>query len=176
MKKLIAILVISLCAIGLTGMGLAQTTTNHDVVISVGDVNIIALNNTSDVTLTVSAPGTPGDDPVGSSDATKKLQYTSIVASGLSRIITVDADANPPAGTGLTIEAAVPAGMGTTGGSKTLSLAAGTQNIITGVGSCATGTGANGATLTYTLSVSDKTALLNASTTITATFTILDDA
>jgi len=174
MKKLVVVLVVSFCVVGLTGVGLAQTA-NHNVTITIGDIGVIGLNNTTAVALSITAPGTPGADPTGSSDNGKRLQYTSTV-NGTQRTVTAVLDAGAPNGTQLTLEAqSVPAGAGTSGGIKTLSTSA--ETIISAIGSCATGTGANGAILNYVLSVSDVSQLAHngAGATVTVTFTISDD-
>ena len=79
-----------------------------------------------------------------------------------------------PAGTSLLLEAtSVPASSGTAAGQITVDATA--KNLITGIGSTATGTGANGAALTYTFSVDDPSALVvGDNKTVTLTFTLTD--
>jgi hypothetical protein len=115
-------------------------------------------------------------DPTGSSDTSKILQYTSLVAAGTTRNVTAawgGAD-SAPAGTALLLEAtSVPGGCGTAAGQITVSDIA--QNIITGIGSCATGTGASGAQLQYDLDITAVGSLVvGDSSTVTITFTLTD--
>ena len=156
----------------------ASDTANHDVTMTVAEVVLIDLNDNSEVVLTTSAPALGGQDPVGDTDSSKLLQYTSLVASGVTRRITVEWGAldAAPAGTSLKLEAvSVPAGCGTAGAQVTVSSTA--QNLITGIGSCATGTGGSGAALTYTFSIDDVPSLVvGDSETVTITFTLTDAA
>jgi hypothetical protein len=172
----ISALVAALLLMG-TGLAFAATdTAAHDVTMTVNEIALIDLNNTGAITLTTNAPTNGGEDPLGDSDASKLLQYTSLVAGGTTRNITVNwggTDA-APAGTSLKVEAtSVPGGCGTGGGQLTISDTG--QNLITGVASCATGTGASGAEITYTFSI-DTISLLDVgeSQTVTITFTMLD--
>ena len=154
----------------------ASDTASHQVTLQINEVVLIDLNDTGTITLSTSAPTNGGEDPTGSTDATKLLQYTSLVASGTTRNITAawGAGDSAPAGTSLKLQAtSVPASCGTAGAQVTLSNSG--QNIITAIGSCATGTGANGAELTYTFSI-DTVSSLNVgdSETVTITFTLTD--
>ena len=177
MKKILSIFLISLVGFFLTGQLFALSdTTSHDVTMQVNEIALIDLNNTTAVTLTTNPPANGGEDPVGDTDSSKLLQYTSLVASGVARNITAEWGATDaaPAGTSLKLEAtSVPGGCGTGAAQVTLSNVA--QNIVTGIGSCATGTGANGAVLTYTFSIDTVTALVvGDNKTVTVTFTLTD--
>lgn len=148
----------------------------HDVVLQVNEIALIDLNSTSSITLSTNAPGAGGELPTGDSDSSKLLQYTSLVAPGLTRNITVQwgATDNAPSGTSLDVEATnVPGACGTGAGLITLSNVA--QILISSIGSCATGTGANGSELTYTFNIDDVSSLVvGSSSTVNITFTLTD--
>lgn len=154
----------------------ATDTATHDVTLQVSEIALIDLNNTAAITLTTNAPGAGGENPLGDTNATKLLQYTSLVGSGLTRNITVEwggTDA-APAGTSLKLLAtSVPAGCGTAAPQVTLSSTP--TNLVTTIGSCATGTGASGTELTYTFSIDTVTSLVvGDNKTVTITFTLTD--
>jgi hypothetical protein len=140
-------------------------------------VNAIAeIAVTSDVSLSVTAPATPGDTPQNDSDNSAYLQYTSTVPSSQTRNVTAawGGTDSAPAGTQLKLQASPQSGEGT--GAGEIVLSSSSQNVITSIGSCYTGTGgSDGAQLTYTLEVTDATTLVaNASETVTVTFTVTD--
>ena len=177
MKRIITICVfIWLLATG-TLFALSDTT-SHDVTMQVNEIALIDLNNTAAITLTTNNPANGGDDPLGDTDSTKLLQYTSLAGAALSRNITAQwgATDTAPAGTSLKLQAtSIPAGCGTAAAQVTLSNVG--QNLITGIGSCATGTGASGAALTYTFSIDTVGSLVVGETqTVTVTFTLTDAA
>ncbi len=153
-------------------------TDDHDVVIDVIDIAVIALNdNTTDVTFTTTAPALPGDDPgpVPATPATntdKRLWYT--VCAATTKKITVTTDAAVPAGTQLTVQAAPEAGAGT--GSTVNISAVATTDLVTAIPSVATGrTGTDGTALTYSFWVSAPASLVvGASSTINVLYTITD--
>ena len=154
----------------------ASDTASHDVTMNVTEIVLLDLNDTAAVVLNTTTPTNGGEDPIGSTDSSKLLQYTSLVPTGQTRSLTVQwggTDA-APAGTSLSLEAtSVPAGCGTAAPSVTLSSVA--QPLITAIGSCATGTGANGAQLTFTFSVDTVTSLVvGDNKTVTLTYTLTD--
>jgi len=130
----------------------------------------------SAVTLTVSNPATPGGVPANPTNSGAYAQYSSTVASGVTRRVTAAwATGNSaPTGCSLLLLATVPSGKGTSAGQITISTTA--QNLVTGIGGCATGTtGTSGAQLTYTLSIGTMTSLVaNESKTATITLTLTD--
>jgi len=173
MKRLI---VISIVFMFIAGFAFAADTAAHDVTLNVVDVCLIDLNSTATITLNTIAPAAGGMDPTGDTNNSKLLQYTSLVPTGQTRVITANwggADA-APAGTSLLLEVtSVPAGCGTAGAQITIDDTA--RNIITAIGSCATGVGANGAALLYTFSVDNVGLLVVGDTsTVTVTFTLSD--
>ena len=160
----------------ITSTSALSHTATHDVTLQVNEIVLIDLNDATAITLTTNTPAAGGDTPLGDSDATKLLQYTSLVASGLTRSISVQWDVADaaPTGTSLKVEAtSVPASCGTAAGLVTISSTA--QDIITGIGSCATGTGASGAALTYTFSIDTVSSLVvGDNKTVTLTYTLTD--
>lgn len=177
MKRLALSFIVLMSILGIVYA--ANDTASHQVTMNVLEVVIIDLNDTSTVTLQTNAPAVGGDPVTGDTDSSKRLQYTSLVPAGQSRRITANwgvAD-SAPAGTSLRVEITAINGVagncGTAAGQITLSNVA--QNIITGIGSCRTGTGANGATVTYTFSIDDVSQLeVGDSRTVTVTFTLTD--
>ena len=177
MKKLTVVLVFSLFVIGLAGVAGAQSSATHDVTININDIAEVNVNG-SDISLTVTAPGAGGSDPQGDSNTDAQLQYTSVVSS-TTRLVSAKISAGSvPSGLSLAVQPTGTPGTneGTYGSSVTLT--ATDQNLVTGVGSCATGTGASdGATLSYSLSVDDPTQLdYGDDTTVTITYTLTDDS
>ena len=174
-KARILVLTIMVLMVGSVGVFALSDTASHTVTMQVNEIALIDLNDITAITLTTNAPTNGGEAVTGDTDGSKLLQYTSLVAAGLTRNITVQADlATPaPAGTSLKLAAVVPGGCGTAAPQVTITNAA--QSLITAIGSCATGTGASGAALTYTFSV-DTVALLvvGATTSPTITFTLAD--
>jgi hypothetical protein len=129
--------------------------------------------------LVIVPPSDGGDTPANPSDSSTYAQYTSVVASGKTRSITAQWAAGDAAPSGCVLQLqAQPAGgnQGTSAGTITLSSTP--QNIVTGIGSCATGRGSTqGARLTYTLVINDVESLVaGEEKTVTVTLTLTDDA
>ncbi|MFH1942534.1 MAG: hypothetical protein ABIL68_10565 [bacterium] len=173
MKKLI-LFTACVLIMGLSGMLFAQDNDNHDVTLVVNSIAEIAVS--ADVSLTVTAPTTPGGIPQDDSDNSAYLRYTSTVPASWTRNVTAAWGAGnaAPAGTQLRLQASPQSGKGTSAGQVTVSSSA--QNIVTAISSCFTGTGgSDGAQLAYALEVTDATALVaTESKTVTVTFTMTD--
>jgi len=162
---------------GIAGPAFAADTATQTVQMNVNDICVIDVTG-NPAALTIAAPATGGQTPADASNNTTYAQYTSVVSGATARTVTAawgGSDA-APAGTSLALEVtALTAGCGTVvGGGITVSAVA--QNIITAIGSCATGTGGtDGGQLTYTLSVSDVTALdASDDQSVTVTLTLTD--
>ncbi len=176
--KYLMIAIVAVMTVGLIGLAMAATDdATQNLTLAVSEICVLDVTGNPGV-ITVVAPGTGGQTPANPSDNSTYAQYTSTVASGLTRNMTAQwggADA-APAGTSLDLTAA-PAGgtQGVTAGLITVSSSA--QNIITGIGSCATGTSdTDGAQLTYTLMIDDVTALVAGdSQSVTITLTLAED-
>ena len=175
-KKIIALSVAFLFA-GL-GVLLADTSADtHDVTISILEVALLGVDDNSTITLTTVAPGTAGDDVTGQTNSAKYLHYTCLNATSAERLIDAQLSAAAPAGTALLLTATPAGGEGTGAGQVTLDNASAT-NIITAIGSVATGStvGTDGANLAYALSITDVASLVvGGGSTITVTFTLQED-
>ena len=176
MKTLKALLVGVVSALGIAGFVFGVSTANQTVTMQVNAICLVAVTGNPS-TLSVSAPAAGGQTPVSGSSTATYAQYTSTVASGTNRKITAawgGSDA-APAGCALKLTATPSGGtnQGTSAGQITMSSTA--QDAVTTIGSCVTGTGgSNGAQLSYSLEVSDATALVageSKSATITLTLT-----
>ena len=172
----IALLTVLMISFGSLAFALSDTAA-HDVTMQVTEIALLGLNNATAITLTTdSLTINAGENPIGDTDTSKLLQYTSLVPSTTSRNISVQwggTDA-APAGTSLKLEATSAPG-GASAGQVTLSSVG--QSLITGIGSIATGTGANGAALTFTFSVDTVGSLVvGDNQTVTITYTLTDAA
>ena len=180
-KSIKFLMIISLCVLGLGPLFAATDNATHDITITINEVVKVDLDDATVVNLTTITPVVGGDPVLGTTDATRYLQYTSLVASGTTRNVTAALDALPAFAVGaLHIElTATPSGGANEGaGSGAVSLTTVAADIITGIGSCATGTalGADGANLSYELVIDDPT-LLNVTDTDTVQVTLtLTDA
>jgi hypothetical protein len=127
------------------------------------------------VTLTIANPAVAGGIPADATSTATYAQYSSTVASGVTRRITAAwATGNAaPAGCALRLQATPAGGQGSSAGQIVISITA--QNIVTGIGGCSTGTGpTSGAQLGYSLVINSMTALIaneNKAATITLTLT-----
>lgn len=163
-----------------SGSALGQANIDsHTVTMEVGNMAVLNLTG-GNITLTIAAPGTGGQQPADDTDNTCYLQYTATVPSGLTRTLTVawGAGDSAPAGCSLNVTAAPSgaAGEGSTAGLRTISSSA--QTVVTGIGSCYTGTGGtDGANLSYVLTVTDASSLIAGdSQAATVTYTLTDAA
>jgi len=162
--------------LALSGLGIAQATASHTVTMNVQAIARIAV--TANVVLDITAPVFAGDYPADDTDNTAYLQYTVVVSPGQTKNVTAAwaSGDTAPAGCELWLTATPQVGgnRGSSAGQIIMSDSA--QPVITGIGSCATGRGAGqGAMLTYTLHVSDFTALVAGETQVaTVTFTLID--
>jgi septal ring-binding cell division protein DamX len=176
MKKIFLILGLFLISFGAAFA--ASDSASHDVTITVSEVVIIELNDTSTVALTTVSPGVgnAGQSVTGETDNSKSLAYTSLVSSGTTRNITAELDANislPGLALWLSADNASGGVYGT--GLSDIALSTTAANIVTGIGSCATDNGA-ATTLTYALVVTDENLLeIDAvGQTVTVTLTLTD--
>lgn len=147
---------------------------SHQVNMTVREVGLIGLNNSTPVNLVVSAPSAGEMNAVEAGDSSKFLQYTLVIASGMTRNITVNwaVGDQAPAGTSLwLVSTGIPGNCGTA--AAALALSDTPQNLITGIGSCHTG--ANGVRLQYNLRINKAGNLLSGdSGTATISFTLTD--
>jgi hypothetical protein len=166
MRKIsLAILLIAIAA----GTSFAADNASHDVTINVAEVIELAVTaGTITLTADMAGGGVAGDDPVGDSDTSKTIQYTSIWDGATARTIEAQLAGGDtaPAGTSLTLSAA--------GGEGVKTLVDGPAvAIITGIQSVATG--GTGPALTYAISITNVSNLVaGASETVTVTLTLTD--
>jgi hypothetical protein len=177
-KTLVLLTVLMLAAAG----AFAQATDSHTVTITVASIGMIGLSSNTDIAFSTVAPVLPGDpvSPLPASPATnssKNLFYTTANLAGKTRHITVGSDVSAPAGTTLTVNAAMAGGAGTNAGPVTIGTSA--LDLVTGIGSVATGrtVGTSGATLTYSFWVNNPAALVVSAspTVVTVTYTLTAD-
>lgn len=153
---------------------------NENISYSIPAMRILDLEGTAP-TLTFQVPTDGGGEIGDATSNTSWINYTSVITSGVTNKITVAISGNPvPAGTELKVQAGNYTGNGDgTFGTPTgqVVLSGSSQDLITGIGSCYTGSGnTNGHQLTYTWSVEPEgyENLVAAGTAgITATYTII---
>ena len=177
-KLLIVAAVLVLAAAG----AFAQVSDTHTVTITITPVQVIDLNDATDIAFTTEAPILPGD-PVGpavgapATDDTKWLWYTTCTTA-TSRI-TIETDAACPAGTALQAEATtVPVGGTAAAGPIDLSGVTAATELIGSIPNGNTGRAAgNGSNVTFSFWVDDPSALVvGAATVINVVYTIEDDS
>jgi hypothetical protein len=170
-----AVLIGALCAFILTGQIRSATTANTAVSVTIASFCLVAVTSSS-VNLTIANPATPGAVPSNATSTGTYAQYSSTVASGITRKIAAAwATGNSaPTGCELRLTATPGSGQGTSAGQILVSTTA--QNLVTGIGGCATGTGAtSGAQLAYALNIITMTSLVaNESKSATITLTLTD--
>lgn len=161
-----------------------KNTEDHKVTISIPEVALLDLEGTKDITLKIDGPSEAGK-AVSFANATNDdvwVNYSSIAKSHKTRKVTVSINKNVPGGVKLNVLASSYSGggkgaLGTPKGALTLKTTA--QDIVTKVGSCYTGDGANnGHKLTYSLALTgdaDYAKLVEGDTEITVTYTLVDE-
>ena len=191
MKTLVKILISIILIAGITATMNAQVDNvdAHDITITIPEVALLDIEpNGSTITIGPAAPLEEGDpiDFSAATDNTLWMNYSSIIGSTTepSRDVTVSiTNGTLPGGMELKVLAAADAGSGAgTVGTATaeVTLSATGQNVVTGVGSCYTGTGtANGHQMTYTLILSAPANYgdldFDDATTLTVTYTLTDN-
>ena len=181
MKKIRFISSVLVLGLIIAGTGFALTDTAvHSVSIEIQEVALLALNSTALVPLVSQNPaGGAGGEVEADTDNSKQLYYTSVVATGLTRTISVYSDVAAPTGTTLSVTPTVGSatGAGTAAGKTAIPVGVGAAvDIITAIGSTATGTGAGAASLLYTLDVVATSSLeTTAATTLVLTYTLEED-
>lgn len=161
----------------------AQSTASVSVNASLPTVTLLDIEpTTSAISLTLQTPVEAGFPvTVPADNATKWLNFTSAVAVGGSRKITAQVTSGTiPNGLRLKLSLSnyTGSGAGTLGSPVSSAyLSTSAQNIVTGIGGAYTGNGSNnGYNLTYGLEINSYSQLRhNASTTLTITYTILDN-
>ena len=184
MKRNCFILLVLMMLIFVNSIDVLAVTSDDStlgVFLEVNEIALININPATDITMTIVAPNTAGEVPADVIDDSAYTQYTSVVPESNTRKITAQLSESDTvlAGCSLKLAATVGSGgnEGTSNGEQTLSSIF-AQEIITGIGSCATGTSItegieDGAKLTYTLTVDNVTELIaNEEKSLTVTFTL----
>lgn len=136
----------------------------HNLEVKIGTHALVALSSNTSITLEPAAPTTAGEglnfDVASASDNSIYLQYSSIKRNSDNSISVSMTGDQLPTGVSIEVEAEnAQNGKGQIGSSnnRKLTLANGPQDLITGIGSCYTGTGStNGHKLKYTLKMSSN--------------------
>ncbi|MDZ7317169.1 MAG: hypothetical protein ONA69_09250 [candidate division KSB1 bacterium] len=150
----------------------------HTVTISIPEIALVDVEG-ANVSLSISVPGNEaGEAPVGGTNSNAWLNYTSTVELNKTRTVTVQSNSNL-SGLGLYVTAANYTGqgagvLGTSAGEKKIESSA--VAIVTGIGSCYTGTGTNnGHQLTYRLAVENMGSVTIDNTNVIVIYTITND-
>ncbi len=176
MKKYLVLSLAVVLIFGLGSVAWAASSDTQTVTITVDE--IAAIDVTADtLTLTISTVTTAGAPPDDATDSSAYALYTSVVETGTRTIDAAITTGTILAGLQLKLVATPPENCGSavTGGVTFDADNTAGGSIITGIGSCATGT-TDGAQLTYTLSVTDFASLVVGTTDVTVTFTLTDAA
>lgn len=155
----------------------AQSSATATLSLTLPDVAYIKLApDNSVINLTSIVPTSNGGPLTFTSNNSKYINFTSAVASGVNRTITVQITSGSlPSGMSLKLTVSrAGGGMGQLGTNITsINLTSNQENIITGIGSAYTGQGFGfGYNLSYELVISDYSQLRAGSTSLTITFTI----
>ncbi len=177
MKNLKVLFLAASLVLFFCGTSQASDTAIQTFSLSVLDICVLGVSGNPS-TLTVSAPKIGGNTPDSPFDDSTYALYTSVVGASKTRSITAawgSAD-KAPAGCSLKLVISEIAGLNEGTASAEITISSVAQNIITGIGSCATGVGIGGAKLKYTLSVDTVTSLVAASSeNVTITLTMTDE-
>jgi hypothetical protein len=158
MKRTLLVLVAS---IFLVLGGVAFAANNHTINLVVNSFGVVNLNPGNNITLTLDGTGvTAGSSTITTTNNVNWIQYTFITVAGASTVnVALGAGTAFQAWMQLQVTAAAPAagGGGTKGSGSTVTLtpAMAATALITGIGSCYTGSTAStdGSQLTYTLGI-----------------------
>ena len=145
------ILGLMVVALFVTSNGYAQTGTGNNT-LTLG-IPAIALLATDVGAVTLELTTATAGEAISGGEGTTHVQISSIIATGLTRKITASVT-GVPAGTSLAVSAVVPSNGnfgGTVGtGLSDVALSASAADLVTGIGSCFTGTATDdGYTLNY---------------------------
>ena len=176
MKRWKTLLTGAVIAAGVSGLAFAAATATQTVTMTIGAISVLDTTG-NPAALAVVAPASAGATPANPTSNSTYARYTSTVAAGVTRRLQANWGASDaaPAGCSLQLVATVPGGLGTA--TAAISMTAVAQNIVTAIGSCATGTTAtSGAQLGYTLAINSMTSLVAGDNhTVTITLTLTDN-
>jgi hypothetical protein len=176
MKAFSIFFVVVFC-LTVVGAVMAADTATQTVQLNVDDICVIDVTG-DPAALTIAAPAVGGQTPADATDNSTYAQYTSVVCGATARALTANWGAGDAAPSGCSLDLEVTSltagcGSAVVGG---ITCSGTAQNIVGSIGSCATGTGAaDGAQLSYTLTVDDVTQLDSCDDqTVTITLTLTD--
>jgi hypothetical protein len=159
-------------------------TDNHNLTVVVPQVTLLDLETTvsKDFSMNIMAPTEAGLKTINAGqNLTTWLNYTSVAGAGVSRKVMMSSNINPPGGVEFSVEANIDAGAGAgtpgTPFASSLEPLPTPTALITGIGSCYTGTGPNkGHRLIYRATVPTASfGLLRAgSFPVIVTYTLMD--
>lgn len=159
----------------------AQTTGNANVELTLPSVALLAMSpNNSQLNLSFASPSVAGT-ALGNTttDNSKWINFTSAVAPGITRKVTVQIiSGGLPSGILLKLQTANVAGGAGARGSAVSSIyvISTATNIINNIGGAYTGVGSgNGYNLTYSLEIQDFSQLRSGSNILTIAYTISDN-
>jgi len=167
MKKSFLLLSVALLGAVVCSPAIGQTNAaTHDLSLGMPEINLLSSNSsTVNLELTTNVAGEAVQSSI--SDSTARVKISSVVAGVQSRTLSASVSAGSvPAGTQLRLVAKAPNAnfggtTGTLGSEATLSGSA--ANIITGIGSCFSGTGSDdGYVLKYTWGLDNPAATYGA--------------
>jgi hypothetical protein len=185
-KKLV--LIVALVILSMATFGIAQQRSDSHVInFTIPNIYVLDVDNNggtnspgTDVGIALTDPANPGAQPtVAYTNNDNYLNYTSVVAASATHKISAKLDKTLP-GINIRVSASAPAGgYGTMGSTYASNLVLSTtdQTVISGIGTCWTGTGGtDGAAVIYSIVFDDATAasLLAADPVHTVTYTISD--
>ena len=180
-KTLLLALMVSLFLMSANLAYAATDSTDQTVTLIVDEIAVVNVTG-NPAAMNITAPTTGGQNPLSDTDTSTSVNYTSTVASGSTRTITVNMGGSDvfPSGTTLKLTAGAPqegyyGTPGSSAGQKIITASA--QTIITGIGSTATGVGADkGCQLQFSFEVSNVGNLVAGENKgITLTYTLTDD-
>lgn len=187
LASIVSIFTIILLSFTSNAIASDSNSDNHIVTISIPEVALLDLEGAGSIILEPSQPTEPGEglDFSTATNSDAWLNYSSVVAAGKSRNITVKLQSdNVPAGLTLKVEANSyqGEGKGTMGNpvqnAVSLNADANGQTLISGIGSCYTGDDiSNGHNLVYSLEIDPDTygQLKQDETDITVIYTLTED-
>lgn len=184
MKKLIIVTgIIVGCFLSVIKTHAQENITTHDLSLGLPEVALLATTS-SGINLTLSAASVAGEAVEQSiSDSSAYVQFSSVISEGVPRTLSAKYSGTMPGGTTLTLKALAPnansAGVTGTLVSSDVTLTGTDATIVSGIGSCYSGTSADdGYRMVYTWGLdnpaanySDIRATASASLTVTLTLT-----
>lgn len=159
----------------------AQTTASVGVSISLPSIALLDVEpNNSGFNLNLTAPTEAGNPlTTTATNNTKWLNFTSAVATGTTRKISVQLSGSLPNGINLKLVTANYAGTGagTLGNAvTTLYLSSTQQTVVNNIGGAFTGNGSgNGYNLTYSVEIANYSLLRNQTAPVSILYTLIDN-